>query len=87
MMISGKPSREQLSYIFHLIINQRRLTYNTFFAIGYYLRCFVCRKTNNLKQIKSARTDFYLNKGIDKLNRDLDIVSLLDMIKGYQNMK
>ena len=86
-IIEGKPTCEQLSYIFHLIMNQRRLTYNTCFAIGYYLRCFVCRKNNSLKQIKSAKTDFYMNKGIEKLTRDLDIFSLLDMIKGYSNMK
>jgi len=51
------------------------------------LRCFVCRKTRSLKKDKSSKQDFYLDKGIDKLSRDLDIVSLLEMVKGYHVMK
>ena len=36
---------------------------------------------------KSAEHDVYLDRGIDKLSRDLDIVNLLKLIKGYHVMK
>ena len=31
--------------------------------------------------------DYYLNKGIDKLNRDLDIVNLIEIVKGFYVLK
>ena len=37
--------------------------------------------------MKSAEKDFKLEKGRDKLYRDLDIVNLLEMIKDYHVMK
>ena len=46
----------------------------------YYFRCRNCRSRDSLKRIKSAEKDFKLNKGQDKLYRDLDIVKLLEMI-------
>ena len=54
-------------------------------AMRYYLGCLACRKTSSLKRMGS--TDVYLDRGIDKLSRDLDIVNLLDLIKGYRVMK
>ena len=57
-------------------------------ALGYYFRCFICRKnSSSLKKSKAFKTDFYLNKGISKLNHDLDIVNLLEIVKGYNVMK
>ena len=37
--------------------------------------------------MKSAESDYKLNKGKEKLNRDLDIVKMLEMIKDYRVMK
>ena len=31
--------------------------------------------------------DYYLNKGIAKLNRDLDIVNLIEIVKGFYVLK
>ena len=56
-------------------------------ALGYYFRCFACRKSSSLKKLKSAKPDYYLNQGIKKLSHDLDIVNLLEMIKGFHIMK
>ena len=53
----------------------------------YYFRCRNCRSRNKLKRSKSAEKDFKLEKGRDKLYRDLDIVNLLEMIKDYHVMK
>ena len=51
------------------------------------LRCFICRSQKSLRRIESARNDFYLNQGLKKLERDLDIVNLIDLIKGYRVMR
>ena len=86
-LISDRPKRQQLYYIFHLILNQRKFSYNSCLAIAYYLRCFACRKSSSLKKSKAAKNDFYLDRGIEKLSRDLDIVNLLDIVKGFHVMK
>ena len=86
-LISHEPKRHQLYYIFHLILNQRRFTYSTCLAIMYFFRCRNCRSRKHLKRTKSAEKDFKLDKGRDKLYRDLDIVNLLEMIKDYHVMK
>ena len=86
-LISERPKRQQLYYIFHMIINQRKFSYNTFNAIRYFLCCRVCRNKSSLNKIKSGKQDLYLDRGTDKLSRDLDIVNILDMVKGYHVMK
>ena len=53
----------------------------------YFFRCRNCRNRDKLKRNKSADKDFKLDKGRDKLYRDLDIVNLLEMIKDYHVMK
>ena len=45
------------------------------------------RKSKSLKKSKSSKVDYYLNKGINKLKRDLDIVNLLEIVKGFYVMK
>ena len=37
--------------------------------------------------MQHARKDFLMNKAIDKLNTDLDIVSLLRVVHGFRVMK
>ena len=81
-LISQQPRRQQLYYIFHMILNIRRFSYNTCLALKYLLCCYDCRSRSSLKQ--NATQDYYLNKGIEKLNKDLDIVNLLTMIQGYR---
>lgn len=86
-LISHRPKRQQLFYIFHLILNQRRFSYNTCYAIRYFFSCLACRGKRSLKNLKRAKQDVFLDRGIEKLSRDLDIVNLLDMVKGYHVMK
>ena len=40
-----------------------------------------------MKKSEAGKKDFYLDKGIEKLSRDLDIVNLLDIVKGFHVMK
>ena len=81
-MLSLPPKRNQLYFIFHLILNQRIIVYRTWDAIKFYFSCRHCRKQRSLKKYKSK--DFYLNQGIQKLQTDLDIVNLLEIIKGFR---
>ena len=53
----------------------------------YFFRCRNCRSNKKLRHVKSADKDYKLNKGKEKLNNDLDIVKLLEMIKDYRVMK
>ena len=43
-LISDKPKKQQLYWIYALILNQRRLIYTTCNLLTYYLRCYNCRK-------------------------------------------
>ena len=86
-MISGKPKRQQLYYIYHLIVNQTLFKYAIVGAINSCVRCFICRSQKSLRRIQSGRNDFYMNQGMKKLERDLDIVNLIDLIKGYRVMR
>ena len=71
-----------------MILNQRRLSYDICKVFAYYLKCFACRRRESLKSLSVAsKTDFYVNRGMDKLSRDLDIVNMLDIIRGFHVMK
>lgn len=86
-MIHHKPERHSLYYIYHLILNQRKLIYTTCDALKYVLRCLICRKSKSLRNLKGGKRDFELDKGIQMLNRDLDIVHFLEMNKDYHLIK
>lgn len=55
------------------------MIYRTVDVIKYYLTCIKCRKQRTLK--RSAKLEYLLNKGIRKLNNDLDIVNALETIR------
>ena len=82
--ISKEPTADQLKWIYTLILNQKRLVYGAWDAFRYYIRCYSCRKESSLKKIPTARKDYFLNKGIGKLEQDLDITNILSMLKGYR---
>lgn len=86
-MLHHRPKRQSLYYIFHLILNQKKLTYNTCYALQYVFRCFICRKTKSLRTLKGAKKDYELDLGIDMLARDLDVVSFLQLTKDYHLIK
>ena len=79
----------QLYAIYHLIINQSKLKYTMRNVLLAMLTCMACRKTSSLKQGKSEaeRREYLLRQGEHKLQRDLDIVSLIDMIKVVRVMR
>ena len=87
MLISVKPKRQHLYYIYHLIINQKKFNYGCAQLMRYYLKCLICRKKASLKKLGGDRSDYYLHEGEKKLARDLDIVSLIRMVKSYNVLR
>ena len=77
-LINEKPKKQQLYWIYALILNQKRLVYTTCNALFYYLRCYRCLKKSNLKKSKSGKKHYFLNQGIKMLSHDLDITNILD---------
>lgn len=45
------------------------------------------RKKQSLKRTQHRKADFYLDRGIKKLDRDLDVSQLLEMVQVYRVMK
>ena len=95
-LIPQAPKRQQLYYIYHLILNQRKFKYDAWQAFKYTFNCFKCccikkyvRGANGYNAIKdkSLQKDIYLNKGTTELFKDLDIVNLLEMINDFSKMK
>lgn len=55
--------------------------------LNYVFKCLICRKSKSLKKAKGASKDYELDLGIDMLNRDLDVVNFLQMMKNYHLIK
>ena len=78
--IIGKiPKKQQLFSIYTLILNQRALVYKVCQALIYTFTCFKSfRCKRSVKQMNLRRgDDFYLDKGIKKLEKHLDISWLI----------
>ena len=72
--------------MFNILINQEKLNYRVNNLVTSVLRCLCLRSTKSLrsKNSESDRLELMLRHGERKLTRDLDIVNLIDMIKGYR---
>ena len=73
--------------MYHLILNQRRFVYTTCNVLRYVFCCLVCRKSKSLRNLKGGKRDFELDKGVEMLNRDLDVVSFLELTKYHHLIK
>ena len=71
-----------------MIINQHKLVYRLGDLVISALRCLCLRKNRSLIRgdTDGERKEVYIRKGAEKLERDLDIVNLIDLIKGYRVM-
>ena len=78
--ISKRPKRQQLYFIYKMIMNRRNFEYSLRNALRYY---FNCRSSSSLNKKNKDKRDLYLNKGINKLKDDLDIVQLLKLIQNF----
>ncbi len=73
--------------MYHLILNQRKFVYSSCNALSYVFCCLICRKSKSLRNMKGGKKDFELDKGVDMLNRDLDVVNFLELTKDYHLIK
>ena len=84
MYISRSPKREQLYYIYKIVVNRRNLNYTMLDVIRFYYggyfkwASFCCRKRSTIKHDDNEQ-DRLMNKAIRKLHRDMDIVKLLHL--------
>ena len=85
--ISIMPKRKQLYYLYKIITNRLNFEYNLLHTFAYFGKCLHCRKKKSLKNVQTWKRDFYLNRGQEKLNKDLDIVQLLHLIHGYDALQ
>ena len=65
-----------------MIMNRRNFEYNLRHTLNYFLRCNNRRNLRSLKA-KANMRDLYLNKGINYLAEDLDIVQFLQMRQNF----
>ena len=85
-LVGAVATKKQMFAIYHLIINQTVFRYDMRDLLSSFARCFTFRSNKSLKNY-GKRKEFYLRKGQEKLERDLDIVNLLNLIKGYRQMR
>ena len=77
MPISKRPKRQQLYYLYRIIMNRRTFEYSLRHVFQYYLRCFYCRSREALRRIADGKRELYYERASRKLQKDLDIVTLL----------
>ena len=56
-------------------MNQKSFAYKSCQAFVYLFSCFDCRSKQSVKQ--KMKSDFYLNKGMKKLEKHLDVSELI----------
>ena len=70
-----------------MIINRRTFEYGFRHVFRYYLKCFCCRSHKSLKQTHDGKRDMYFDRASRKLKKDLDIVTLLQIIQRAQQVQ
>ena len=80
MPISIKPKKQQMYYLYKMIMNRRTFEYKMRHTIRYYFRCFCLRSNKSLKEVYDGKRDVYFNLASRKLDKDLDVITLLRLI-------
>jgi len=79
--MSRKLRNKDLDQIFHRIVNKQAFVYTMKDTLQYYAQCLMCScRKKSLVRLRKHRKHFYLIKGKQRLDYDLDIVSLLRKI-------
>ena len=81
MPISSKPKKQQLYYLYKMIMNRRTFEYKMRHTLRYYFKCFCLRSNKSLKQIKDGKRDVYFDLASRKLDKDLDVITLLRIMQ------
>ena len=83
--IGSTPKRQQLFYIYRLIMNRRNFEYSLKHLFKYFCLCRSLRRNDKLRQ-GPAKRDLYLNRAIVKLKKDMSIVKLLNRAQIVEEM-
>ncbi len=78
---------DQLCVILQLITNQRFFRYNMIDLVKSALYCVPCRSDKSLKKSKVGRKDLHFKTGVAKLEKDLDVLNLLAMMKLFRSLR
>jgi len=62
-------------------INRIRFKYSTKDIIASVFRCIPCRSRKQLRDNRNLRSHYYFAKGEDKLQDELDVVTLLKSVR------
>ena len=91
--VSKKPKRQQLYYVYTMLMNRKTLEYTFTNALMYALwlvrscRCCPFRTSKSMKLLKAPRADVYMNKAEARISQDLDIVKLIDKMHTVDDLK
>ena len=80
---SRKPKKEQFYYLYLMILNRRTMNGSLKAVLAYYLRSLF----NSCSRGEIKREDRLMDKGIKRLKKDLDIVSLLNLQQEFKEAK
>ena len=62
-------------------MNRRTFEYKMRHTLRYYTRCFCLRSNKSLKQIADGKRDVYFDLASRKLDKDLDVITLLRIMQ------
>ena len=71
--VSKRPKRQQLYYMYTMLMNRKSLEYTFTNSLRYSLwlfrscRCCPCRSSKSLKELKAPKVDVYMNKAEKRL--------------------
>ena len=88
--ISTRPKRQQLFWIYKMIMNRRNFEYTFTDGIKYYfwkiihMRGCPCRSNKSYKELKMPKKDIQLKKARKRLMEELDIVRLVKTIRNFE---
>lgn len=80
VFMKRKPKKEQLYWLYRLAMNRRYLNSSFWNTIRYFARDFCCCT-------KKSTSDRLMDKGIGRLEKNLDMIKLLTTLQEIQDMK
>ena len=91
--ISKRPKRQQLYWIYKMVMNRRNFEYTFRNGMNYYLwkcrhaRGCPCRSGKSVKELNAPKRDLQLKKARRRLIKELDIVRLINTMRDMQETR
>ena len=88
--VSARPKRQQLYWIYKMIMNRKNFEYNLKDGITYYwwkiihCRGCPCRPKGDRKTLKAPKKDIQFQKAKKRLLDELDIVKIVSSIRNLE---